>query len=136
MLPFNEVDLSAVLAASIVCMVIGSLWYSPILFGTSWMNLVGMTKDQCQNPTHAFALCFVVVLVSTFVLALLLALLVPLGLEDGLLFGGLLWAGVAAPVHLAPVIWQGKDTKLFWIASSEHLFCILVSTAILMAWPW
>jgi len=136
MLPFNEVDLSAVLGASVVCMVIGSLWYSPLLFGNTWMNLVGLNKEHCQNPTRAFGLCFVATLVSIFVLALLLALLVPLGLEDGLLFGGLLWVGIAAPIHLGPVIWQGKDIKLFWIGSLENLLCILLSVAILMEWPW
>lgn len=136
MLPFNEVSLSAVLAASIVCMVIGSLWFSPLLFGNTWMNLVGMNKENTQNPSRAFGLCFVVTLVSIYALALLLALLVPLGLEDGLLFGGLLWVGIAAPVHLGPVIWQGKDIQLFWIGALENLLCILVSITIIMAWPW
>ncbi len=36
----------AVVVAAVVYMIIGALWYSPILFGKAWMAGIGKTKEQ------------------------------------------------------------------------------------------
>jgi len=40
MLPAIDLNYWAVLVSAVASMVIGALWYSPILFGNIWMNLM------------------------------------------------------------------------------------------------
>ena len=44
-----EVNYLAVLVAAIVNMVVGALWYSPLLFGKAWMKLTGFNKKQLKK---------------------------------------------------------------------------------------
>ena len=48
-----SVNLLAVVVCAIVNMVLGALWYSPILFANSWMNLIGKSKEEMSNPGPA-----------------------------------------------------------------------------------
>ena len=43
------VNYLAVLVAAIVSMVIGGLWYSPLLFGNVWMKLSGITQKDVEK---------------------------------------------------------------------------------------
>ena len=38
----------AVLVAAVAYMILGAIWYSPILFGSAWMRLIGKTKEQAM----------------------------------------------------------------------------------------
>ena len=39
----------AILIAALIPMVLGFLWYHPKLFGTAWMNSLGMTEDDVKG---------------------------------------------------------------------------------------
>ena len=39
----------AILVAAIAAMVIGTIWYNPKVFGTAWMNDIGMTEEQAKS---------------------------------------------------------------------------------------
>ena len=45
-----DINYLAVLVSGVAAMVIGSLWYSPILFGKPWMKLVGLTDEKMADP--------------------------------------------------------------------------------------
>ncbi len=44
-----EINYLAVLVAAVVYYVGGALWYSPLLFGKSWMGLVGLTEEKLKE---------------------------------------------------------------------------------------
>jgi hypothetical protein len=44
-----EINYLAVLVAALVSMVIGGLWYSPLLFGNIWMKLSGITQKDVEK---------------------------------------------------------------------------------------
>jgi hypothetical protein len=50
-----------ILLASIIPLIIGSIWYNPKVFGTAWMKATGLTKQQMQgsNMAKIFGLTFV-----------------------------------------------------------------------------
>ena len=71
----HEVNLLAVLAAGIVPMVVGALWYGP-LFGKRWLELMETTAEEIQegfNPLKTYGVSFLLALVTAFILAQLFA---------------------------------------------------------------
>jgi hypothetical protein len=65
-----EVNLLAVLLATASTMVVGSIWYTPKVFGNLWMKLIGKTeKDLGKNATPAILITIVVSFFSAYVLA-------------------------------------------------------------------
>ena len=73
----HHINLLAVLVAAISTMIVGFLWYSPLLFAKPWMREMGYDSDdkakiqQMQKSAGpAYAGSFVASLISAFVLAL------------------------------------------------------------------
>ncbi len=46
MAPPVDINYWAVLVAAVVSMVIGALWYSPVLFGKLWMKYSGLSDKK------------------------------------------------------------------------------------------
>ena len=67
----HEVNLLAVLAAGIVPMIVGALWYGP-LFGKRWLELMETTAEEIQDgfkPLKTYGVSFLLALVTAFILA-------------------------------------------------------------------
>src|SRR5437879_2408547 len=76
---FYDLNLLAVLAAAMSTMVVGFLWYSPMLFARPWMVAMGFNPDdkealaKMQKEAGAmYGMAFVASLVAAFFLALVL----------------------------------------------------------------
>ena len=70
------VNLLAVLAAAVATMLIGGLWYSPLMFARPWMIAMGLDPDDKakiaemqKSAGKLYTLAFLASLVSAFVLA-------------------------------------------------------------------
>jgi len=63
----------AIFAATLSTFVVGWLWYGP-LFGTAWMNAVGLNEEQLRqgNLAKIFGLAFLFELIMAFNLAMFL----------------------------------------------------------------
>jgi len=62
-----EFNYLAILVAAIVPIVLGFLWYNPILFGNVWMRESGMTEDKMKGGNMA------VIFIVSLLLSLLLS---------------------------------------------------------------
>ena len=62
-----EINYLAILVAAIVPMVLGFIWYNPILFGNVWMREAGMTEEKMKSVNMA------VIFGISFLLSILLA---------------------------------------------------------------
>ena len=82
------VNYLAVLVAGISIMVIGAIWYGPLL-GKKWMGLVGKTEEDLKNinPAKAYGVTFIAALVTAYALTRFIG-----GLEATSLGGGMLVA--------------------------------------------
>jgi Protein of unknown function (DUF1761) len=76
---FHHINLLAVLVAAIATMVVGFLWYSPLLFAKAWMKEMGYdpndkakTEKMKKSAGPAYGGSFLASLVSAFILALFL----------------------------------------------------------------
>jgi Protein of unknown function (DUF1761) len=65
-----QVNLLAVFLAAASTMVVGSVWYTPAVFGKRWKKLVGMTDEKAaKGAGKAIAITVVVSLISAYILA-------------------------------------------------------------------
>ena len=67
-----SINLWAVLAAAVSSLVLGGLWYSPMLFLKPWNKAMGRSEDDNGRPARVFGLGFVYSLVAAIVFAMLL----------------------------------------------------------------
>jgi Na+/glutamate symporter len=46
-----DVNYLAILVCGVVFMVLGALWYSPILFGKKWMTFIGKSEEEIKEQS-------------------------------------------------------------------------------------
>lgn len=93
-----DVNYLAVFLCGVGSMVLGGLWYSPLLFGRGWQRWTGLSDADLAggNMAVTYGLAFVLSLLAAWVFALFL------GNEMGL------WPAVGA----------GAAAGAFWVAAS------------------
>jgi len=133
------VNLIAVLVAGIVGMVIGGLWYSSLLFGTTWMKLMGITTKQMKqmkkkNMTGSYIAMFIGLLVMAYVLAYVLDMMNATSVASGALGGLILWVGFIATVLLSSVFWEGRSVSLYILNAAYWLVVVVAMGAIIGVW--
>src|ERR1700744_3598375 len=97
---FMDVNIWSILAAAIATMVIGFLWYSPLLFARPWMLAMGYDpddkakiKEMQKGAGKNYAVSFLASLLSAFVLGKIIdAATVDTALY-GMKFGFAVWLG-------------------------------------------
>lgn len=129
----------AVLTAAVANMVIGSLWYSQVLFGKTWMKLSGLTQEKMAEAkkkgiAKSYVWAFVGSLVMAYVLAQFLALGGVFGVGDALTLVFWLWLGFVVTIKLGDVLWAGDSVKLYLINIAHYLVSMWVMAIILTVW--
>lgn len=131
----------AILVAAISTMVVGFIWYSPLLFAKPWVREMGYDlndkakmEEMKKSAGPAYAGSFVASLISAFILALLLHWTRAEGLHFGLMVGFHVWLGFVATVQFTGALFLRQSMKLFAINTGYQLVCYLVMGAILAVW--
>jgi hypothetical protein len=138
---FHDINLLAVLVAAIATMVVGFLWYSPLLFAKPWMKEMGYDandkarmEEMKRSAGPAYGGSFLASLVSAFILALFLHWLRAQSLEFGLMVGFHVWLGFVATVQFTSALFTKQSMRLFGINTGYQLVCYLAMAAILTCW--
>jgi hypothetical protein len=131
----------AVLVAAISTMVVGFLWYSPLLFAKPWMREMGYdpndkakTDEMKKSAGPAYAGSMVAGLLSAFTLALILHGLRAEDLHFGIMASFHIWLGFVATVQFTNALFTKQSMKLFAINTGYQLVCYLVMGSILTVW--
>ena len=140
-----HINYLAVLAAGVANIVIGGLWYSPLLFGKAWAKLMGLDKlskaekaKMMERAKPGYAFAFLAALVMSYVMAYSVSSARTMnfsGLSAGLIIGFWIWLGYIVTSQVNSVLWEGKPVKLYWINVGGYLVSYLVTGAILAVWP-
>jgi hypothetical protein len=132
----------AVLVAALASMVVGFLWYSPILFARPWMRLMGYDPDDKaklaemrKGAGKTYALAFVASIVSAVVLAKIIEITTVNTVLYGMKVGFAVWLGFVTTVQLTGALFGKQPTKLYLINTGYQLVCYLAMGAILAVWP-
>jgi len=131
-----EADINhlAILAAAIVSMAIGAVWYSPFIFGKIWMAQSGLRPEDMKGRGRAMAIAAVSALVAAYVLAHFMALLDVQSLNRGLAVAFWVWLGFVATVMALEMGFGGKSLKAYLIETGNQLASFLAMGAILSVW--
>ena len=127
----------AVIVAAVAAIVVGAVWYSPLLFGKAYMKLRGMNPDATTNrrpPAGELIAEFVRYVVIAFVLALFVVRLGVVGLTSALELGLGLWFGFQAMLLLGSVIHEKMPWTLYAIHAGDALVKTVLMAVILGVW--
>jgi hypothetical protein len=131
----------AVLVAALSVMVVGFLWYSPVLFARPWMKLMGRDpEDKAKmaemrknaGPTYGFSL--VASILSAAVLAKVIQIATVNSPLYGMKIGLAVWLGFVTTVQLTNALFSRQPAKLYAINTGYQLVCYVVMGAILATW--
>jgi len=124
----------AVVVSTVVAFAIGGLWYSKPMFGSAWLEEVGLTEEAVNNANmpRTFGGTFVLQFVAVTVLA---ALLGPdsswlSGLEAGLLIG-VFWIATAYGITY---LFEQRSMRLFLINAGYNVVLFAIVGTIIGAW--
>lgn len=137
----HHLNLLAILVAAISTMVVGFLWYSPVLFAKPWMREMGNDPndkakiEQMQKSAGpAYFGSFVGSLISAFVLALFFHWLRVNTMHFAMMTAFHIWLGFVATVQFTGALFARQSMRLFAINTGYQLVAYLVMAAILVAW--
>ena len=135
MLPFDAVNFGAILIATIFQLAVGMVWYSKSVFGMRWMKLTGMTEKKAMaSAQQAMIQGVIKTLVTTYLLAVLVELLAPITLQEGIVYGILLWVTLVGSELLNSVIWERRPLELLYINAGHSFTGVMVAICILTYW--
>ena len=131
----------AILAAAISTMILGFLWYSPLLFAKAWTREMGYDPndkakmdEMGKSAGPAYAGSLVASLLSAFTLALILHGMRAESLHFGMMASFHIWLGFVATVQFTGALFAKQSMKLFAINTGYQLVCYLVMGTILALW--
>ncbi len=127
-----NINLLAVLLASVSAFVVGGIWYGP-LFGKAWMSAFGFTEESLagRNMPKVFGIAFVLTLIAALNLELFI------GPEATLLFGT--GAGFAAGFGWVAMflgilyLFEGRSMQAFAVNAGYCVVALTLMGAILGA---
>src|SRR5208337_762227 len=139
---FVGINFWAVLVCAIASMAIGFLWYSPILFASPWMRLMGIdSNDKAKiaelqkGAGKLYGISFVASIASALVLAKIIDIASIDTVAYGMKIGFAVWLGFVTTVQLTGALFGKQPTKLYLINTGYQLVCYLVMGGVLAQWP-
>ena len=65
----TDLNYWAVLVAAAIAMIVGSLWYSPLLFAQPWLRLLGKTMEQLTEEGHGSVVAMTAAVIGSLITA-------------------------------------------------------------------
>ncbi len=143
----EEMDINwlAIVAASILPLATGFLWYGP-LFGKAWMRESGMTEEKAKsmNPAKTYGLAVIMAFLIAFSIWPMVFMGggpgMPHGVEPFLTFkhgafhGAMLGLFVAMPVLATNALFEQKSFKYLAINAGYWVVTMALMGGIINAW--
>lgn len=128
------INIWAVLVCGVLSLLVGGLWYSPLLFGNRWQKEVGHSEEDMKKSN--MPLIFITTFLLTVIMAVNLELFygTEVGFSDGALYGfftGLFWVSAA----LGVMNLFERRSFVFWLINAGYNVVMFTAMgAIIGAW--
>lgn len=130
-----HVNWIAILVAAVANMIIGSLWYSPMMFAKEWMRLLGK-KDMKMGAQTAYIWAAIISLVESYALARFITvdnatIYLPLTLMEAIKVALIIWVGFVLTTNANSVVFEGKPAKLYQMYMGYQLVAFVVMAVVI-----
>ncbi|HKX90897.1 MAG TPA: DUF1761 domain-containing protein [Sphingomicrobium sp.] len=115
-----EMNGIAVLLCGVGSLVLGGIWYSPMLFAKAWQQAAGLSDEQAKggNMTMIFGGAFLLSLVAAAVFAMFIGTEMSLGAATAAGFSaGLCWVAAAFGINY---LFERRPLRLWLINGGYH----------------
>ena len=134
-----KINYVAVAVSALLYWVLGGIWYSPLLFGGKFIQIMRWSPDQlarieAEGAGLQLALAFVGSLVAAYVLAHVVRYAGAENAPDGAKTGLWLWLGFVVTTNLNTVFFEFRPLGLYLINVGYHLVAFLSMGALLAVW--
>ena len=129
-----EINMWAVLAAGVSSMILGALWYSPVLFGKAWSAASGVTEEQAKsaNMAKTMVTAFMLALIGAAVFAMFLGPRPAPGFATAAgLSAGLCWVAGSFGINY---LFEQRSLRLFLINGGYHTLQYTLIGLVLGVW--
>ncbi|MBN4075090.1 DUF1761 domain-containing protein [Gammaproteobacteria bacterium AH-315-E17] len=127
-----DLNFVGILAATVIGMVLGSLWYSPLLFGKQWMTAIGKTPETLGSPTGPIIGSIVASLMTAIGVSIIFSLITVDSLTLGITVGLTLGVLIIFPAMLSDSLFCGWGNRLLIIQSGYRAVSILLMSVALV----
>lgn len=135
MMPSAELNYLAIVTGAVSNMMIGYVWYSPPVFATAWMKLIGKTEDDLKAKAGpALGMMFVLALLTSFGLAHFVDHTNATSFIDGAVTGLWIWFGFVFTEMVSTNMFAQRPFKLSVITAGYQLVGLAVMGGILAVW--
>ncbi|MDP1678112.1 MAG: DUF1761 domain-containing protein [Bacteroidota bacterium] len=131
-----QINSFAVIVAAILNMVVGAIWYGPMLFAKQWMAVNNINPEEMKNvnPMPMYAQSIVVTIVSYWVLAMAITITNAVTVSGGMSVAFWLWIGFIAPVQYTANLFSSKKILAFFLDTGYQLVTMLIAGGLLAVW--
>jgi hypothetical protein len=115
-----DVNWLAVALCAVSSLVLGGIWYSPLLFAKSWQQAAGVSDEQARSGNMAviFGLAFLLSLLAAAVFAMFLGTEMSLGAATAAGFSaGLCWVAASFGINY---LFERRPLRLWLINGGYH----------------
>ncbi|KIA76735.1 hypothetical protein DB43_HK00080 [Parachlamydia acanthamoebae] len=134
MIPLSPVHFVPIFVTSCIYLALGTLWYSPWLFGPTWLKEMQLTREQLRSPWLGSLAAFFMALLMSYALSQFIILTNSYTLAQGACLGLWIGLGFIVPTLFSNVIWEKKSLKIYLIHVSLVLLFLMISGSILSFW--
>ena len=126
--------------AIIVCiasnMIIGALWYSPVLFGNAWLKLINKKPEDISksDANKSMVLSIIPAILSILFLYLILSIISTSTLIDSLIIGCIISVGFVGMSALNLVFFENRSFRLTLLNVGYTFVSLNVAAVILTLW--
>lgn len=130
----TDVNWIAILVCAVTAMVLGFVWYGPMLFGKAWMKEAGVSESQAKkaNGTTMYVFMFVAALVEAYVLSVVLGMMGSLTVMSAATGAFWVWLGFIAATMVGGVLAEGRSWTYYGIVAGYQLVLVVIMSAILV----
>ncbi len=135
---FGGTNYLAVVAAVVINMAAGALWYSPVLWAKPWTAATGITDEYVRAHKNETYRGYAISIVASIVIALVLSVLVQATgadtIGEGVLLGLTAGVGFVLTTHAANYAFESRPLKLYLINAGYPVVSFALMGALLGAW--
>ena len=139
-MPDPNLNLVPVIIAGVINMVIGALWYSPLVLGKLWMRSMHKTDEELKKgfSSTAMGLTYVVNTIASLVFAYVLAHLIKFSMTNtfsqGVMIGFWVWLGFVVTTVIPGYMYESRPKMLYFLFIIYQLISITLMGGVLAIW--